>query len=163
MMARYPHLEPLASPGRRDEEAVHNALILTHMDAFADRSMETLSGGERQKVHIAAALAQQSSTLLLDEPTTFLDYGHQVEVLELVERLHCEQGLTVLTVTHDLNQGPLRCDKVLALKKGSLAYWGEPADLLSQGILNTIYGTPFDVFPHPRTGTPLVFPSGGWV
>jgi iron complex transport system ATP-binding protein len=162
LMARYPHMSPFSHLTARDNEVVDRAMERTGMAVFAERGMDTLSGGERQKVFVAAALAQEPRVLLLDEPTTFLDYRHQVEVLELVERLHREGGLTVLSVTHDLNQGALAGDRVLALRQGRTTFHGTPQELLAHPeILSGIYDTEFDYITHPHTGAIIVAPTKG--
>jgi len=162
LMARYPHLSPFSHLTARDHEIVDRAMERSGMAAFAERGMDTLSGGERQKVFVAAALAQEPRVLLLDEPTTFLDYRHQVELLELVERLHREGGLTVVSVTHDLNQGALAGDRVLALRQGRIPFHGTPQELLAQPeILSGIYDTEFDFITHPHTGAIIVAPTKG--
>src|SRR4051794_20110331 len=101
---RYPHAGPLRMLRHQDHEAIHEALALTEMETFTHRPLDSLSGGERQRAWIALALAQATPILLLDEPTTFLDIGHQLEVLELVRRLNRERGMTIMLVLHDLNQ-----------------------------------------------------------
>lgn len=162
LMARYPHMSPFSHLTAHDHGVVEHAMERTGLTAFAERGMDTLSGGERQKVFVAAALAQEPRVLLLDEPTTFLDYRHQVELLELVERLHREGGLTVVSVTHDLNQGALAGDRVLALREGRTTFHGTPRELLAQPqILSGIYDTEFDYIPHPHTGATIVVPIKG--
>lgn len=162
LMARYPHMSPFSHLTAHDNEAVDRAMERTAVTLFANRNMDTLSGGERQKVFVAAALAQEPRAMLLDEPTTFLDYRHQVELLELVERLHREGGLTVISVTHDLNQGALAGDRVLALRQGQTTFHGTPRELLAHPeILSGIYDTEFDYITHPHTGATIVVPVKG--
>ncbi len=162
LMARYPHLGAFSGFSTRDYEITDQAMERSGVAVFSTRSMGTLSGGERQKVYIAAALAQEPRVMLLDEPTTFLDYRHQVEVLELVDQLHRTGGLTVVSVTHDLNQGALAGDRVLALKAGRTAFDGTPAELLDRPeVLAGIYDTEFDLIPHPHNGTTIVAPIVG--
>lgn len=157
-MGRYPHLQAWAALGAEDREAVDAALALTETGHLAERSMRALSGGERQRVCIAAALAQGGTILLLDEPTSFLDYRHQVQVLDLLGRLHVEQGYTVLAVTHDLNGLVADADAVLALVDGRVAFAGPPGRLFDPGILSTIFGNDFVLVPGGRRGLPLVVP-----
>ncbi len=159
LMARYPHLNPFSHVGAKDRAIANEAMKQADVAPFAERYMHTLSGGERQKVFIAAALTQEPRIMLLDEATAFLDYRHQVEVLALVERLRREAGLTVISVTHDLNQGVMRCDAVLALKNGEAAFYGTPTDLLRENKLETIYDAPFRFLTHENTGTVYVFPG----
>jgi iron complex transport system ATP-binding protein len=126
---------------------------------LADRTMSSLSGGERQRASIAAALAQGGSILLLDEPTSFLDYRHQVQILDLLDRLNRDQGLTVVAVTHDLNSTVASSDEVLALKGGRVAARGKPADLLDKEVLAAIYETDFRLTAGGHRGLPLVLPA----
>jgi len=157
-MARYPHLRALGRFAPEDHEAVQTALGRTGAADLRDRILGTLSGGERQKVYIAAALAQEPAYLLLDEPTTFLDYKHQRDVLDLIDALHREQGMTVLTVTHDLNQGALTADRVLALRGGERVFCGPPEDLIAGGVLEDLYETAFDVVRSAPSAAPFVVP-----
>ena len=117
LMGRYPHLGPLTSVGQKDREAVRGALEATGTTSFAERSLDTLSGGERQKVFLAAALTQEADILLLDEPAAFLDPAHQVDIYRLLRRIHRERGTTILSVTHDLNTALTHSDRVLALRE----------------------------------------------
>ncbi len=158
LMARYPHLGPLSGVTREDKEAAWQALKTTETEGFAERTLDTLSGGERQKVFVAAALAQGAHILLLDEPMTFLDYRHQVEVLSLIRQLAAEEEKTVLCVTHDLNRGVFDSDRVLALHEGQVVFFGSPDELFTPNRLQEIYGTPFDLITHQRSGHTLVIP-----
>ncbi len=158
LMARYAHLNRIGGIRTADREAAHEALAATGTADFQHQPMKTLSGGQRQKVLIAAALAQEASILLLDEPATYLDYRHQAEVLDLIERLHRGSGYTVITVSHDLNQGALESDRVLALSDGRVVLDGRPGDLARPEVLNDVFHTPFDVFVHHRSGRTLVVP-----
>ena len=142
-MGRYPHISAWAALTEADGEAVAGAMELTEVADLADRTMSSLSGGERQRASIAAALAQGGSVLLLDEPTSFLDYRHHVQILDLLDRLNHDQGLTVVAVTHDLNSTVASSDWVLALKDGRVAATGKPADLLDSEILAAIYDAEF--------------------
>ncbi len=158
-MGRFPHVSAWAALTEVDQAAVEAAMKLTEVEAFADRSMSSLSGGERQRASIAAALAQGGSILLLDEPTSFLDYRHQVQILDLLERLHSDKGLTIVAVTHDLNSTVTSCDTVLALKNGRVAATGTPADLLHADILGEIYDSKFRLVDGGHRGLPLVLPA----
>ncbi|MBN1868471.1 ABC transporter ATP-binding protein [Candidatus Sumerlaeota bacterium] len=160
MMGRYPHLSPFSSIRKTDEEAVRRALELTGSIEFVDRRLDTLSGGERQKVHIAAALAQEPRILLLDEPTTFLDYRHQADILALLKRINRESGATVVAVTHDVNCALLSSDRILALKRGSVVYSGEASGVLDEGVLARIYDAAFEFIRHEATGRTIVAPQG---
>ncbi|OHB70595.1 MAG: ABC transporter ATP-binding protein, partial [Planctomycetes bacterium RBG_13_63_9] len=112
LMGRYPYLTPFSAVSKEDRAVVRRAMQQTGTSEFADRLLGTLSGGERQKVFIAAALAQEAQILLLDEPTTFLDYRHQAEIIELLARINRSAGVTVLAVTHDVNQAALQSDRI---------------------------------------------------
>ncbi len=158
-MGRYPHLGAWAALTEADVEAVAGAMELTEVAELADRTMSSLSGGERQRASIAAALAQGGSVLLLDEPTSFLDYRHQVQILDLLDRLNRDQGLTVVAVTHDLNSTVASSDSVLALKDGRVAATGKPADLLDADALAAIYDTDFRLIAGGHRGLPLVLPA----
>jgi iron complex transport system ATP-binding protein len=135
------------------------ALDRTDTGHLARRSMTSLSGGERQRVMIAAALAQGGDILLLDEPTTFLDYRHQIGVLELLEALNSGQGLTVVTVTHDLNWTVAASHSVLALREGRAIFHGAAVDVFDEARLEAIYATRFELVAAARRETPLVLPA----
>ncbi len=160
LMGRYPYLSPFSSVGPEDHEAAREALKTTGADPFAERLIHTLSGGERQKVFIAAALAQGGQILLLDEPTTFLDYKHQVEVAGLLRRLNHDEGITVVSVTHDVNSAVLHGGAVVGLKEGRMVFEGSPAELLESDGLEEIYETEFHYIQDSPTGAPLVVPRG---
>ena len=158
-MGRYPYLGAWAALTTEDAAKVAEAMELTEVAALADRSMASLSGGERQRASIAAAVAQGGSILLLDEPTSFLDYRHQVQILDMLDRLHHERGLTVVAVTHDLNSMVAFSDSVLALKDGRVVYSGAPAELLTEDSLAFIYDAGFRLLPGGYEGLPLVLPA----
>jgi iron complex transport system ATP-binding protein len=158
-MGRYPHINAWAALTEADTDAVDDAMELTGVAELADRSMSSLSGGERQRASIAAALAQGGSILLLDEPTSFLDYRHQVQILDLLDSLHDENGLTIVAVTHDLNSTVASSDAVIALKDGRVAATGNPADLLDADTLAAIYDANFRLVAGGHRGLPLVLPA----
>ena len=159
LMARYTYLEPFSHFTDTDRDISKKAMEQTEVLAFAQRQMHTLSGGERQKVFIAAALTQQPRIMLLDEATAFLDYRHQVEVLTLIEKLRRDTGVTIIAVTHDLNQGVMAFDTVMALKNGEVAFLGKPEELLCDNRLETIYETPFQFLRDPHSDAVYVFPE----
>jgi iron complex transport system ATP-binding protein len=161
MMCRYPYLSPFASVGKDDRAAVREAMAGTGTLEFASRVVTTLSGGERQKVYLAAALAQGAEIWLLDEPTTFLDYRRQQEILDLLVRANREFKTTIVAVTHDLNQAVLGTDRVLALKDGSVAFNGPPEKIMVPEVLWDIYGTDLLLASHPQTGAPMIVPKAG--
>ncbi|MBI4560265.1 MAG: ABC transporter ATP-binding protein [Candidatus Hydrogenedentes bacterium] len=158
VMARYAHFKTPLAIAEANKSAALEAMKTTGTVEFRNRRLNTLSGGERQKVFIAAALAQGSPILLLDEPAAFLDYSHEAELAALVQRLNKESGLTVISVTHDLNQGALECDRVVALHCGKLVFCGPPDGLSSPDVLRSIYQTPFDIVEHGGTGRSIVIP-----
>lgn len=160
LMGRYPHLSPFLTASRRDWEVVDHALELTGMQDFRQRVVRTLSGGEQQKVMIAAAVAQQAKVMLLDEPTAFLDPAQQDQIYTLLEDLHRQLNLTRVEVTHDVNRAALGHDRVLALKAGRVAFFGSPRELMEAATLTAIYGKRFELMPHPRTGRLVVMPGG---
>lgn len=161
LLGRYPYLSPFTAVGKTDREAADEALAATGMEEFGNRPIGTLSGGERQKVFIAAALVQGAGVLLLDEPTTFLDPRHAVDILDIIARLNSQSGVTVVSVTHDINAAVLYSDRVIALREGTLAYDGSPQGVMDNRILSGIYGMEFLFGEHPRTGARIVVPEGG--
>ncbi|MFH1021988.1 MAG: ABC transporter ATP-binding protein [Planctomycetota bacterium] len=159
LMGRYPWRDAFAPATEADHRAAAEALELTGMESFADRRVNGLSAGERQKAYLAAALAQGTDILLLDEPATFLDPRHEEDIIRTLKRLHVTRGLTILSVTHDINRALHASTRVLALKNGSVAFLGSPAELARPGALEDIFGFAFTRFPHPDTGKPLVLPK----
>ena len=157
---RYPHQGWLRQWSREDERAVEKALETTGVLEFADRPLDTLSGGQRQRAWISMALAQETGTLLLDEPTTFLDMAHQIEVLQLLDRLNRDEGRTILMVLHDLNNAARYSHQVIALSRGRIFDAGTPEDVVTPDLLREVFGVEADVVPDPRTGVPLCIPYG---
>lgn len=157
---RYPHQGALGSTGPADAEAVQWALEQTEMRAFANRALDSLSGGERQRAWVAMALAQQTPILLLDEPTTFLDLGHQLEVLELLAKLNRQMGITIVMVLHELNQAARYSDYLIALKNGKLWTQGSPEDVLTVELLREVFGVEADVLVESNSGRPYSIPHG---
>jgi iron complex transport system ATP-binding protein len=157
---RHPHQAWYRQWSSDDEEAVAQALEWTGIADLAERPVDELSGGQRQRAWISMVLAQGTDLLLLDEPTTFLDLAHQVDVLELVRRLHSEAGRTVVMVLHDLNFASRYADRLFAMREGQIVAAGEPADVITQELLAEVFGLDARVIPDPVTGTPLVVPVG---
>jgi iron complex transport system ATP-binding protein len=155
---RYPHQGFLGTSDRRDSEAVAWALRQTHLEDFAERTLDALSGGERQRAWIAMALAQQTPILILDEPTTFLDLGHQLEVMELLGELNEQQGLTVIMVLHDLNQAARYCDHMVAVQRGRIWRKGPPGEVLTQELLEDVFGVHAEVRTDAPSGKPYCLP-----
>ncbi|MEW2589424.1 ABC transporter ATP-binding protein [Micromonospora aurantiaca] len=142
-----------------DARAVEEAMRLADVSALADRPVDTLSGGQRQRVWIAMTLAQDTDALLLDEPTTFLDLAHQVEVLDLLHRLRAERGRTVVAVLHDLNQAARYADHLIAMRDGAVVAAGEPREILTADLVRDVFGLDCVVVPCPVSGAPLVVPA----
>ncbi len=159
LMARYPHLSPFSVISQQDEQSVHTAMEMTHTTAFADRLMATLSGGERQQVSIAAALAQQAEIFLLDEPATYLDYRHQRDIHALLMKINKTLGITIICVTHDLNSAILSADEMIALQEGKIVFHGSPAEIMNEKILEDIYSKKFTFASHPATGQKIIVPD----
>ncbi|KRE82117.1 ABC transporter ATP-binding protein [Arthrobacter sp. Soil763] len=149
-----------AAETRDDADAVHRALSATGTLGLADRNVEQLSGGQRQRVWIAMALAQETEVLLLDEPTTFLDLAHQVEVLDLLTDLNRRRGTTVAIVLHDLNLAARYADHVIALKDGRIVAEGSPHSVVTEALVRDAFGLSAKVVRDPVAGTPLVVPLG---
>ncbi|MGC5343088.1 ABC transporter ATP-binding protein [Streptomyces sp. DT171] len=164
---RQPHQHWWQQWSDEDERAVTDAMERTDITAIADRSVDELSGGQRQRVWIAMALAQETDLLLLDEPTTYLDIAHQVEVLDLVRQLASpaadgSRGRTVVTVLHDLNQAARYADHLVAMKEGRIIAEGPPEDVVTADLVREVFGLSAVVVPDPVTGSPLVVPGAPW-
>jgi iron complex transport system ATP-binding protein len=159
-MGRYPHLSAFTTLTSQDRLAIESALEQAGLTSFRHRTMNTLSGGERQMAFIAAALAQGTGTLLLDEPSTFLDYRHQTNVSSLLKKACRENGITVLAVHHDINTATACSDRIYALKQGSIAVEGTPAEIADAEVLQNIYGTEFHITPSPHRSLPLITAGG---
>jgi len=159
-LGRSPHQGLLGLPRREDEEAVRWAINETGIASMAGRRLSELSGGERQRVWVAMALAQQPQVLLLDEPTTFLDLNHQLEVLDLVQYLNHEHGLTVVMVLHDLNQAARYARRVVVLREGEVYADGAPAEVLTPETLRDVFGVEGHVLPGPDGVELVIVPVG---
>lgn len=157
---RYPHQSWFQQWATDDEAAVLKALELTGMVELAERPVDALSGGQRQRAWIAMTLAQETSVILLDEPTTFLDLSHQIEVLQLLERLNRDEGRTIVMVVHDLNHATRHASHVVALKAGTVAAAGPPTEVVTPQLLRTVFGVEGAVVPDPRSGVPLCIAYG---
>ncbi|WP_433571704.1 ABC transporter ATP-binding protein [Streptomyces sp. CA-251247] len=159
---RQPHQAWWKQWSQEDERAVTDAMARTDVTALAERFVDELSGGQRQRVWIAMALAQETDLLLLDEPTTFLDIAHQVEVLDLMRRLNHERGRTVVAVLHDLNQAARYADHLVAMKEGRIVAEGHPSQVVTAALVREVFGLESVVVPDPVTGSPLVVPGSPW-
>jgi iron complex transport system ATP-binding protein len=158
---RTPHQSALQQWSAADETAVLDALEATGTLDLADRRIDELSGGQRQRVWIAMALAQQTGLLLLDEPTTFLDLRHQIDVLDLVRRLNRQEGRTLVLVLHDLNLACRYADHIIAMSAGRIVAEGPPAEVITAATLREVFELDCEVIADPVSGTPLVIPAFG--
>lgn len=149
LMGRYPHLSPFTTVSANDKQIVTDTLEIAGLLPFRDRRVDTLSGGERQMVFIAASLAQGAEILLMDEPTSFLDYRHQAQVMKLLKRLNRQNRITIVSVSHDINAACVQSDRIVALKDGTCAFVDVPENALNAGRLEALYETPFLVADHP--------------
>ncbi|MFG2866054.1 ABC transporter ATP-binding protein [Streptomyces sioyaensis] len=156
---RYPHQGLLRQWSAQDERIVRESMAATGVDGLADRCVDELSGGQRQRVWIAMALAQQTPLFLLDEPTTYLDIQHQIEVLDLCAELHEEQGRTLVAVLHDLNHAARYATHLIAMKDGAVVAEGAPGDIVTADLVERVFGLGCQIIEDPETGTPLVVPA----
>ncbi|WP_331272122.1 ABC transporter ATP-binding protein [Motilibacter aurantiacus] len=156
---RYPHQKLLRQWSPDDEAAVTRAMAATDVEGLALRFVDELSGGQRQRVWLAMVLAQETPILLLDEPTTFLDIAHQVEVLDLCAQLHEDEGRTVVAVLHDLNLSCRYATHLIAMRDGQIMAAGRPGDIVTAELVEDVFGLACRVVPDPETGTPLVVPA----
>lgn len=157
---RHPHLKLFARWSAHDYEVVAEALRLTDMLPFADRSVDELSGGQRQRAWIALALAQEPEILLLDEPTTFLDVAHQIEVLDLLTDLNRDRGTTIVMVLHDLNLAARYADEIVAMKGGRVVAAGPADRIVTAETVESVFGIQSAVLVDPVSGRPIVMPKG---
>jgi iron complex transport system ATP-binding protein len=157
---RHPHQGMFSRWSAADDVAVADALDATDTAALADRPVDELSGGQRQRVWIAMALAQQTDLLLLDEPTTFLDVSHQLEVLDLLTDLNRARGTTIVMVLHDLNLAARYADHLIALADGTVHASGSPAEVLTEETVRAVFGLDSQVIVDPTSGRPLMLPMG---
>ena len=158
LMGRFPHLKRLQFEGRRDMEVAMGALNATHTLEFAERSIHELSGGEKQRVLIARALAQEPRVILLDEPTSFLDLKFKREIFQLISSLSLEKGLSVVVVSHDIDLTSQYCRRVIMLRDGSIYEMGEPDEVITAANIEAVYDCPVLVDKNPATGRPRVTP-----
>lgn len=157
---RYPHQGWFRRWNAGDDAAVEEALIATGTADLVDRPIQDLSGGQRQRVWVAMALAQDTDILLLDEPTTYLDITHQVELLDLLTDLNRDRGKTVVIVLHDLNLACRYADHIIAMKSGSIVTQGKPTDVITAEVVGEVFGLDCAVVADPVSATPMVVPRG---
>ncbi len=156
---RFPHQNAMRTWSREDEHAVAEAMAATSITDLAARLVDELSGGQRQRVWVAMALAQQTGHLLLDEPTTFLDIAHQIDLLELFADLH-RSGTTLVAVLHDLNHAARYATHLVAMRDGAIVAQGDPREVITEELVEAVYDLPCRVITDPVSGTPLVLPLG---
>lgn len=157
---RNPHQGLFGRWTAADDAAVAEALAVTNTIELADRSVDELSGGQRQRVWVALALAQQTDILLLDEPTTYLDISHQIDVLDLLADLNHQRGTTIVMVLHDLNLAARYADHLIAMGEGRLHRAGRPAEVITPEVVREVFGMDCEVIGDPVSGKPLVLPIG---
>ncbi|MFD6222727.1 ABC transporter ATP-binding protein [Nocardia asteroides] len=157
---RHPHQSWLRQWSADDETEVAAALAQTGIADLAERTLDELSGGQRQRAWISMALAQGTDILLLDEPTTYLDLAHSLEVLDLVDRLHAEFGRTVVMVLHDLNLAIRYSDELVVMSAGRIVAQGKPADIVTAELLAEVFGLEATVLTDPVSGRPMIVPIG---
>lgn len=155
---RFPHQGLFAYWRDEDEQAVTEALALTGILDLQQRPMDELSGGQRQRAWIAMALAQQTEVLLLDEPTTFLDIAHRLEVLDLLHRLNRERGTTIVMVLHDLNEASRYADHLIAMRDGQIEAAGPPDQVVTADLVRNVFSIDSVIIPDPLTDSPMVIP-----
>ncbi len=155
---RYPHQSWLQQWSETDEYFTEQALAITGMTEIGDRPLDSLSGGQRQRAWIAMALSQNTEILLLDEPTTFLDLAHQIEVLDLLYDLNRTQGRTIVMVLHDLNQACRYADYLIAMQQGQIYAQGHPDEVMTEAMVKDVFGLESRIVRDPVTGTPLCIP-----
>ncbi|MFT9487062.1 MAG: ABC transporter ATP-binding protein [Tepidibacillus sp.] len=157
---RHPHKGIFSKHRREDHEMVKWALQSTAMEEFAERPLEALSGGQRQRAWIAMALAQGTDLLLLDEPTTYLDLAHQIEVLELLQELNRDYGRTIVMVLHELNQAARYADYLVSIREGQIYDAGSPIEIFTEEMIREVFGLESYVMKDPIEGTPMCVPIG---
>ncbi|WP_339721288.1 ABC transporter ATP-binding protein [Marinomonas primoryensis] len=157
---RHPHHGFMSRWNKTDDEAIAKALDTTKTTELIDREIDELSGGQRQRVWIAMALAQETEILLLDEPTTFLDVTHQMEVLDLLIDLNQSQGTTIVLVLHDLNLASRYSDQLIAMRQGRIHAYGTPKNVITEDVIQSVFGLHNQIMLDPLSGRPMVLPIG---
>ena len=159
LMGRFPYQKPFAFDSSKDIEIARRVMNLTNCDYLRHREFMTLSGGERQRVVLASALAQEPKILLLDEPTNALDLKHQLHFYEILKKLNHEQGITILTVTHDINLAAQFCQRIMVMKNGEILADGKTTKVLNKTTLQNVYDTPLEIIQHPNSRLPVILPE----
>lgn len=155
---RFPHQSGLGTLSKKDKEIITWAMEVTGLMEICQRPIDQLSGGQRQRAWIAMALAQQTDILLLDEPTTFLDMAHQLEVLELLDRLNKNEQRTIVMVVHDLNHASQYAQRIVAIKQGKIVAEGSSEEVITKDVLREVFGVEADIYLDSRTGVPVCIP-----
>ncbi|GLX70774.1 heme ABC transporter ATP-binding protein [Paenibacillus glycanilyticus] len=155
-MGRFPYQNWFGDEREDHSMLIDHALQSMGLAELSNRTLDQLSGGERQRVALAKVMVQEPEVILLDEPTTYLDIGYQVQLLDTVRQWQRQRGLTVVAVLHDLNLAALYCDRILVLHKGGIAAMGAPLDVLSEALIRDVYLTDVSIVKHPVTGTPQI-------
>jgi len=155
---RYPHQTLLQRWSAQDQQIVTQAMQDTGVEEFADRRVDELSGGQRQRVWVAMVLAQQTPLLLLDEPTTWLDIAHQIELLDLLRLLNQQKNCKLVAVLHDLNQACRYADHMIVMKAGKIAAQGAPVDIVNSELIESVFNLPCQIIDDPISHTPLIIP-----
>lgn len=158
LMGRFAHLGLLGIETREDVETARRCLAEVDMEGAGNRLLNELSSGERQRVLIARALAQEPQVILLDEPTSFLDLKHRLQIYEILRRLNRERGIAILTISHDLNLAARYCGTLWLIREGRLAASGSPGEVITPSVIREVYGTEIEVGQDPRTGSPFIIP-----
>lgn len=157
---RFPHQKWFQPWSEADQKAVDMAMQATGVIDFSQQNVDQLSGGQRQRVWVAMALAQETSLLLLDEPTTYLDIAHQIELMDLFQDLNQLQGHTLVAVLHDLNHACRYADHLIMMKEGKIIATGSPRDIITEAIIEQVFGLPCLILDDPISDTPLIIPRG---
>lgn len=152
---RFPHQNGFGSLSKEDNDIVNWALEVTGISEFKDRTIDALSGGQRQRAWIAMALAQETDILLLDEPTTYLDLAHQLDILKLLEELNKKQGRTIVMVIHELNNAARFADHMIGVKKGKIVCEGTPKEVMTNENLREIFNIDAEIIEEPKSGKPV--------
>lgn len=158
LMGRAPYLRRFCFEGKKDHDIARRAMEMTGTLDFSGRGVSALSGGEKQRVLIARAIAQEPDVMLLDEPTSFLDIRHQIEIYDLIKGLSSRDGLTIVSVSHDINLAAHYCDRILLLNEGSVHKVGSPEDVVTGENIESVYGCKVLVDKNPVTGKPRITP-----
>ncbi|WP_018922977.1 ABC transporter ATP-binding protein [Salsuginibacillus kocurii] len=159
-LGRYPHQNLFNQWSKEDEEHVFEALRMVQLEDLAERTVATLSGGQRQRAWIAMTLAQDTDLLLLDEPTTYLDLNHQIEILDILYDLNRESGRTVVMVLHDLNLAARYADHMVAVSNQTVYQSGTPNEIMTKEVIGDVFDMPCMVSADPLFGTPMCIPFG---